>query len=659
MIKCPLKFKHPSESQNLQGIGPKLADWLTEKLRAHCDENGLPMPTKSRKDAKRRAELADLGQPEEQQSPERQAKKSRKTKEYVPVLRSGAYGIIMALASIPEGAQHRGLSKSDLQREAQPYSDSSFTVPSDPTKFYTAWKSIDTLLNKELVCIVGKPVSRYVLTDEGWEVAKRIKAVEGGTVPSPTRKAVIAPDSTAARNASFSGDRSASGVRVEVQDAIFSTRENSYAAVATGTLQVNAPARENRCAAATRSIAQDAVTNKSKRTQASATTESHPMGPSARGFCKAPVIEITDLTSSPEPSPERARSLHTQNSISMSGFDNASCQQNGQTMTRPPSDHVSHRPGNGSSFPVFDPIVLPQGSFDVRLILDNREVRTVTDRDYISSELQKHGITPIIRPLELGDALWIAEIKKPYDEGFLVANPDDEGEGKREIVLDYIMERKRLDDLISSIKDGRLHEQKFRLRKSGVKNVIYLVEEFSISSEREDKYGEALESAIAGMQIVDGFFVKQTAKLDDTVAYLASMTQALKGIYEQRDLRIIPSKTLDIQSYASTVVELRKKNPETNHYITFVAFNLMCTKSDSLTLRDVYLKMLMCIRGVTGEKAMEIQKKWPTPRALVEAFESANGAKAKETLISDQLGGLIPRKKIAKGLSAKIAEVWA
>src|SRR5271156_4662835 len=140
MIKCPLKFKHPSETQNLQGIGPKLADWLTEKLRAHCDENGLPMPTKGRKDAKRRAELADLGQPEEQQSLERQAKKSRKTKEYVPVLRSGAYGIIMALASIPEGAQHRGLSKSDLQREAQPYSDSSFTVPSDPTKFYTAWK---------------------------------------------------------------------------------------------------------------------------------------------------------------------------------------------------------------------------------------------------------------------------------------------------------------------------------------------------------------------------------------------------------------------------------------------------------------------------------------------------------------------------------------
>lgn len=44
MKACPLKFNHPAEAQQLHGLGPKLCDRLTDKLKAHCAENGLPMP---------------------------------------------------------------------------------------------------------------------------------------------------------------------------------------------------------------------------------------------------------------------------------------------------------------------------------------------------------------------------------------------------------------------------------------------------------------------------------------------------------------------------------------------------------------------------------------------------------------------------------------
>ena len=44
MKACPLTFDHPSEAQQLHGLGPKLCDRLTERLKAHCTENGLPMP---------------------------------------------------------------------------------------------------------------------------------------------------------------------------------------------------------------------------------------------------------------------------------------------------------------------------------------------------------------------------------------------------------------------------------------------------------------------------------------------------------------------------------------------------------------------------------------------------------------------------------------
>ena len=67
--------------------------------------------------------------------------------------------------------------------------------------------------------------------------------------------------------------------------------------------------------------------------------------------------------------------------------------------------------------------------------------------------------------------------------------------------------------------------------------------------------------------------------------------------------------------------------------------------------------MLMCTRGVTGEKALEIQRRWQTPREFVEAY-MALGPEARQTMVSDKLQSLVGRKKVAKALSKKIAEVW-
>lgn len=72
----------------------------------------------------------------------------------------------------------------------------------------------------------------------------------------------------------------------------------------------------------------------------------------------------------------------------------------------------------------------------------------------------------------------------------------------------------------------------FRLRRSGSKNVIYIIEEISMTSESFSKYEEATESAIASTQVVDGYFVKRTQKVDDTIRYLARMTMLLKSMYE-------------------------------------------------------------------------------------------------------------------------------
>lgn len=103
-----------------------------------------------------------------------------------------------------------------------------------------------------------------------------------------------------------------------------------------------------------------------------------------------------------------------------------------------------------TTIPDFHPdqaIIFPAGSYDVRLILDTREVESKSARDDFSDKLRAKGIEVETRALRLGDVMWIAKRR------------DGLGGEEDECVLDYVVERKRLDDLCQSIKDGRYTEQ--------------------------------------------------------------------------------------------------------------------------------------------------------------------------------------------------------
>ena len=573
MIACPLHFRHPLEAQQLHGLGPKLCNRLADRLKAHCAANGLPMPQLPSKGSKRPSDDEDLGGAQ-------LAKKPRKAKPYVPALRSGPYALIQALATLDEDAS-QGLTKAETVELAQPHCDSSFTSPSDPTKFFTAWNSMKSLVSRDLIEERGRPTRRYMLTEEGWNVAKRMQNIE--TNPLEDME-------------TFKQDAKDTGVKT--LKAISAQGTASRPAVAASTT-----------------------------------------------LSKGPAFEMPIFTSSsPTPSQLQARP----NSRGRTGSPLPKRVANPTPQAEAPSN----------ALPAFTPIILPAGSFTVHLVLDTREIRTKTDRDYISSELHKRGVNPITRALPLGDALWIACPDPSHIPILATENMDDDGDFANEVMLDHIIERKRLDDLIGSIKDGRFHEQKFRLRRSDVKNVTYIIEDFSISAGNAEKYGDAVMSAIAGTQVVNGYFVKQTSKLDESIRYLAKMTRLLQKKYVGKELRIIPSRVLDGRTYGQLQTKLREEQPDHRHYITFSAFSSLCSKSDTMSLKDVFLKMLMCQRGVTGEKAIEIQKRWSTPRQFVEALEKLEAGRARDTMLSRELQHQVPRKSIAGGLSRKIAEAW-
>lgn len=120
------------------------------------------------------------------------------------------------------------------------------------------------------------------------------------------------------------------------------------------------------------------------------------------------------------------------------------------------------------------------------------------------------------RSLKVGDFTWIAQHKVNKD---------------LELVLPFIIERKRMDDLGASIKDGRYHEQKFRLRKCGIDNVLYMVENYG----KNKNVGlpiQNLMQAIANIRVQDGFKVHVTDSLTNSARFLAMLTKRLTIRYK-------------------------------------------------------------------------------------------------------------------------------
>lgn len=73
--------------------------------------------------------------------------------------------------------------------------------------------------------------------------------------------------------------------------------------------------------------------------------------------------------------------------------------------------------------------------------------KTKPQHDATLVELSQLGVSFEVRHLNVGDFAWVARCRVTNDE----------------LVLPYIVERKRIDDLSASITDGRYYEQKVAL----------------------------------------------------------------------------------------------------------------------------------------------------------------------------------------------------
>lgn len=173
------------------------------------------------------------------------------------------------------------------------------------------------------------------------------------------------------------------------------------------------------------------------------------------------------------------------------------------------------------------------------------------------------------------------------------------------------------------------------------------------------KFGPQIQTALSSSQVVDGFFVERTSGLIASIDYLAAMDGMVRKMYEGKDLSVIPSAVISRSSFLQTRDELQQKMPSAALLTSFEAFQALNSKSGGLTSKEVFGKMLLCIKGMSAEKVREVLTMYGTVRELTDAYqELADDAKEADTLLSSCTENMDQRKKIGPALSRKVAEVF-
>lgn len=286
--------------------------------------------------------------------------------------------------------------------------------------------------------------------------------------------------------------------------------------------------------------------------------------------------------------------------------------------------------------------------YEIVLVLDSREIQMKNDRGYFQRKLAENGVKFITRSMDLGDVIWIAR---------KIGNTNQ----NEELFLDYVVERKRLDDLVSSIKDGRYIEQKTRLKRSGAEKVIYVVEEYN----RADavNFGiQAVQTAMSSLQIIDGFFLKTTESVDETIAFFVSVTKLMNQIYKDTTLYTIPGHIITRQNYLGLKKACKEKS---NHYsmeksaylITYPIFSQLNTKNGGTTIHGIFIRMLSTIQGVNAERALSLTKIYPTPNALLKAYDGKTPQQGK-ILAKEATQHEIGRRRWATKISERLYNLF-
>ena len=231
-------------------------------------------------------------------------------------------------------------------------------------------------------------------------------------------------------------------------------------------------------------------------------------------------------------------------------------------------------------------------TMNVQIIVDSRETKLfslLTERDL---DIYKDNISIQKEQLELGDI-------------HIIFND-----------ITYIYERKTVNDLLSSIKDGRYKEQKNRLLANSTNN-NYIIEGDTITSNKNFKNQKTLTSIYLNSIDRDKINVFFTTNIDDTATFLL----------------LLVSKIIEKpENY------LNKSSGIPQDYIDIC--KIKSQKNKNIDKDTCYLLQLSQIPNISKEIAKKIKEIYPTMSSLIKALEEQPDEKSKISLLTkiDKIG---------------------
>ncbi|XP_012232037.2 crossover junction endonuclease MUS81 isoform X2 [Linepithema humile] len=282
---------------------------------------------------------------------------------------------------------------------------------------------------------------------------------------------------------------------------------------------------------------------------------------------------------------------------------------------------------------IAEEICIDPNTFDILLLVDTQETcggKTKPQHDATLVELTQLGVLFEVRHLNVGDFMWIARCRKTNVE----------------LVIPYIIERKRMDDLSASIIDGRFHEQKFRLKQSGVKNLMYIVEGIDKKSRFSIPLPSLLQAAVNCL-VQDGFTVKYTKSHKDSMSYLSCVTKTLIKIYKDKKLVGLKKKYITgTQDFSKFI---------TVGLMMFKEFNKASSKQRTFKVSEMFIRQLLQMKGMSIDKATAIVEHYATPQILITALQNS-GKNGEQLLANIQVGD--KKRQLGPAISKAIYQLY-
>ncbi|CAO2167705.1 unnamed protein product [Urochloa humidicola] len=241
-------------------------------------------------------------------------------------------------------------------------------------------------------------------------------------------------------------------------------------------------------------------------------------------------------------------------------------------------------------------------AYEVVLILDDREsfgsrTRKVASRKVADNISSQFNVSVEIKRLPIGDCIWIARHRKLLTE----------------YVLDFIVERKNVADLGSSIRDNRYKDQKSRLQNCGLRKLIYLVEGDPNTSNGSVA---SIKTACFTTELSEGFDVLRTSGYTDTQRTYGYLTQSI------------------IDYYSTNFCSLAKS---ASSCPTYGEFEEKCRGLQKKTVSQIFALQLMQVPQVTEKVALAVIELYPTLFSLAGAYSMREGdIRAQEEMLKNK-----------------------